>query len=414
MSRAVGGALPEIWPDRGREPGRDVVTADFRVSSRLLPRRYCLVGYVCAAGVGQCRSRGPGKSNRPMQAATRPLDGGQSPGPETTLSQAELLACARLLAISVAEHRARFGVVPIRADFDPAREPPGTASAAWTSAALAALREALAVVRRSCEPAANPAPASMPARNDKRRQLRISVSTPVQVSTPDGSQTHAATLRNISWGGAALLAPADLGVANARVCLHLPAGGGQKIVILATILRARPEESGVEYGLRFDSLSPDDEDRLEKVLEILVAEPQRGGRRSEVRLVQRLEIEYGDAGELCATLEDISASGLMLTVPEPLEIDQSLLISLTSTGTDLGLNLRARVVHQTRIEEGGMEMYRIGLQFEHPTEQVRERVNAVVQQLATLRPHIGWREPAPVDPAPGTVRPPAAVPVPVR
>ena len=149
--------------------------------------------------------------------------------------------------------------------------------------------------------------------------------------------------------------------------------------------RVQELAEGREFGLRFDSLSPSDEARLQQVLALLVSKPQ-AGRRSEARLVQRFEIEYGDVGEFQTTLEDISVNGLMLMAPDPLEINQSLLISLSSADTEFTLNLRARVMHQTELGEGDLKMYRVGLQFEHSNEQVREQVTAVIRQLATLRP----------------------------
>ena len=222
--------------------------------------------------------------------------------------------------------------------------------------------------------------------DEQRRQMRISVTTGVKVSDVDGARICTATLRNISWGGAAVRCddiPASVG---GRLCLLLPAGHERLIKIIATVLRESLVDGGREYGLRFESLHPEDEDRLLEVLKILIAVPDQDRRRSEVRLVQRLEVEYGDAGEFQATLEDISASGLMLTVPNALEIGQSLLISLTSSDTPFGLNLRARVVHQTLVEECEFDMYRVGLQFEHPSPQLRDRISAVINELAILRP----------------------------
>jgi len=288
----------------------------------------------------------------------------------------ELLACAKLLALSVAEHRARFGVVPLSAHtvaIERLRRAPQTAE--LSDAAADAFREAMSLVQTS--------PAQLAA-SDKRRQLRISVTAPVQLSDPDNRWLLPATINNISWGGAAVRCKGMPGAVDQRVCLHLPAGRNQKIAILATILRIDQLHDEPLYGLRFDSLAPEDEERLQQVLKILMSSPQHGERRHEARLVQRLEIEYGDAGEFRATLEDISASGLMLTVPEALEINQSLLVSLSSTDTPFNLSLRARVMHQTRVGTEEFSMYRIGLQFEHPDVQLKQRVSAVLEQLASL------------------------------
>ncbi len=301
-----------------------------------------------------------------------------NPGTETD-RHAELMACARLLALSVAEHRARFGVVPLSAHADQLDVARDAQASRLPDAAATVFDEALHMVR---------VPAPSLSGLEKRRQLRISVTAPVQLSDPDNRWLIPATITNIAWGGAAVRCKGLKGEIDQRVCLHLPAGRGGQISILATILRIDRVQDEPVYGLRFESLAPEDEERLQKVLQILMASPQNGERRQEARLVQRLDIEYGDAGEFRATLEDISASGLMLTVPEALEINQSLLVSLTSSDTPFNLSLRARVMHQTMVGTEHFRMYRIGLQFEHPDLQVKQRVAAVLQQLASL-PSLG-------------------------
>lgn len=287
----------------------------------------------------------------------------------------EMGACARVLAGGLAAHRARYGVLPLALEArDPLQDP----------AARAAFEEALKLVRLQLRQPRQAAASGEDA-DDKRRQLRISVNAPVEIAREDGSEARPARMRNISWGGAAVRGgdlPATVG---SRLLLLLPYGRDGRIPILATVLRTTTLNGEREYGLRFDSLSPDDETRLQKVLELLLTAPQADSRRGDARLVQRLEIEYGDAGELRATLEDISASGLMLTVPEPLELNQSLLISLSSVDTTCALDLRARVVHQSLVEGVDYDMYRVGLQFEHPTPELRERVAALLRQLAVLR-----------------------------
>lgn len=219
---------------------------------------------------------------------------------------------------------------------------------------------------------------------DKRRQARISLAAPVRISDPDGGRSRNATLVNISWGGASIRCDEAADPVGATLSLHLPFRRGQTIPVLATLLRIEPSSSGVLYGLRFDSLAPEDEERLQEVLRVLLDSVPADGRRSESRLVQRLDIEYGDAGEFRATLEDISPSGLMLTVPEPLEPNQSLLVSLSCLEAPYNLSLRARVMHQTRLGPEGFFMYRVGVKFEHPDGTLRARVTEVLRHLAAL------------------------------
>lgn len=307
------------------------------------------------------------------------------------LSQEELAACAQILALGIAQHRMKFGVIPL--EIAPAADSAGAAR--LREAVRSSFDEALRLVRQKQEAQAEQAQraAESDAERDaqaivreQRRQLRISVSAAVQLGLVDSDQTYKATLRNISWGGASVRCQEMVLRAGQRVRLQLPIGKNDKIATIATVLRATTVNGDCEYGLRFDSMTSADEERLEKVLDILVANPSPDSRRSEARLVQRLEIEYGDSGEFCAVLEDISPSGVMLTVPDPLEIDQSLLVTLSGADTHHSLSLRARVVHQTLVSECGIDMYRVGLRFEHPGDELRDRVAAVLQHLAVMRP----------------------------
>jgi len=305
----------------------------------------------------------------------------------------ELRACVRVLAAGLAHHRAHFGVVPLEAatsllvtDRNGTEDP---TLAAIVGEALAFVRDvAQAPAVAAPEPAAATAvdPSATSGGEDLRRQYRINIHAPVTLCTSEQGQRVAAELRNISWGGALVLA-ADFPVtAGDTVWLYLPVGRGQDIPVQGTVLRAGAQAAQREIALRFDSINPDDEPRFRRVLEILLAQPDEDGRRAEPRLVQRLEIEYGDAGELRATLEDISAGGLMLIVPDPLELQQSLLIALSSVDSPHTIELRARVVHQTALPEKDVELYRVGLAFEYPSPELRERIADLIHQLVLEQP----------------------------
>jgi c-di-GMP-binding flagellar brake protein YcgR len=312
--------------------------------------------------------------------------------PLSNLDVGQLADCARLLAVSIAHHRAKFGVVPISStSAETKRSPLSAAGIGLQQAREQTLVEALDVLRREAHTQTSLAPIQAESMDvcsaiDKRHQLRISIAAPIEIRALDSGQIWKATLHNISWGGAALRCDERLVAVGTRIALLLPAAGKRRIDIEAQVQRDSLVDGKHEYGVRFDSLDPDDEEHLLEVLTILMASPDVEQRRSEVRLVQRLEIEYGDAGEFCATLEDISTNGMMLTVPDPIEIGDSLLVSLSSADTPFALNLRARVMHQTLIEGNDIDMYRVGLQFEHPSERLRERITSVLQELAVVRP----------------------------
>jgi c-di-GMP-binding flagellar brake protein YcgR len=293
-----------------------------------------------------------------------------------------LLACAKLLALGIASHRARFGAVPLanHAEVVPElRRAPG--SYPLDAAAQAALAEAFELL------AAAPASAATAATGEQRRQPRISLNAPVKLSEPGSRWLLAGTLLNVSWGGALVRCKGLLSEVGESVCVHLAGVDGGAIAILATIVRVEGEVPDCLYALRFESVDLEDERRLQEVLASLMQSPLEQGRRAEPRLVQRLDLEYGDAGEFRATLEDISANGLMLTVPDELAVDQSLLITLSCPESPRELCLRARVVHRTRVGDAGFPLYRVGLRFEHPDQVVRRCVSEILVQLVSRRPN---------------------------
>ncbi len=216
---------------------------------------------------------------------------------------------------------------------------------------------------------------------EARRQYRIKLSSSIIMRRHDlKAQTHG-LLRDISWGGASVTATEVMAGEGEAVWLMLPVGPKDEIPILSTVLRVSKRGRNIELGLRFDSMRPEDEPRFRKVLEILMDGTDSEGQRGESRLVHRLDIEYGDAGDLRSTLEDISAGGLMLMLPDPLELHESILIVLSSVDGLLTLELRARVVHQTAITEGGLPMHRIGLQFEHSQPDLKASVAKILQEV---------------------------------
>ena len=297
-------------------------------------------------------------------------------------TQEELTACIRLLAFSVVQHRAASGFVPFMdsaACLRPADNDP--ASAELSAASLDAVEEALELVRinaADAEPEAVPEPASEPA--EKRKQLRINVTAPIKVLWAGDDTPTDARLQNISWGGAAITVQKVKLDKGDTLQILLPGTSGKPIRIEAKFLRSwkLTEGDGEGIAVRFSSLATSDEDELEAVLNLLAQSADSDGLRQHARLTQRLDIQF-DTDELHATLDDISAGGIGVTVPDPLHIGQSLQAVISTFDADYTLKLRARVVRQESIKMGGTEIYRAGLKFEHPSEEL----NALTQDLVT-------------------------------
>jgi YihY family inner membrane protein len=142
---------------------------------------------------------------------------------------------------------------------------------------------------------------------------------------------------------------------------------------------ARPQPV---FDFKLSHYPPEAEDQLEKVLAMLMS-GSGGGRREYPRLAQRLEIYFDDPTDIRATLEDISRGGLAVTVPYSFQPGQSVQLTVFG-GAGVGeLRLRARVVNQTVVEEGKLQLYRIGLKFEHPSAALQEIVNRLLQKLTS-------------------------------
>lgn len=216
-----------------------------------------------------------------------------------------------------------------------------------------------------------------------RAQPRIHAQVPIRVVVPGSRRTQRALLVNLSWGGALFHCDEIPGNAGDVIEVELPYHLKESIRIESEILRVSAEKDGRHtVAVRFSSISPDAEYHLEKVLEMLLT-GTGGGRREHPRLTQRLEIYFDDPADIRATLEDISRGGLAVTVPYSFSLNQSVQLTVFGDAGFGELRLRARVVNQTAIDEGKLELFRIGLKFEHPTAALQELVSRLLRKLAS-------------------------------
>ncbi|MEH6588754.1 MAG: PilZ domain-containing protein [Halioglobus sp.] len=272
-------------------------------------------------------------------------------------TQEELTACIRLLALSVVQHRATHSFVPFRDSADHLR--PGGNNAEKAGLIVAgrnAVEEALELVRViTADPPLEADPESASAPPNKRKQLRIKVNK-VRMDKGDTLQ------------------------------ILLPGTKGTLINIEAKFLRswnlAKGDGEGV--AVRFSSLATRDEDELEDVLKLLAQSADSEGLRQHARLTQRLDIQF-DGDELRATLDDISEGGLGVTLPDPLQIGQSLQAVISTFDESCSLKLRARVVRQEAIQMGRTKLYQTGLKFEHPSEELIQLTRDLVGGMVVNR-----------------------------
>jgi c-di-GMP-binding flagellar brake protein YcgR len=303
----------------------------------------------------------------------------------------ELLACIQLLAISVVQHRVKCGFVKLT----DSTEQLITTQDNFDATGLfvksnEVLEEALEMVRAL---AATPvkAPAiqmeSGSTSADNRTQIRLKISIPVKVSWPQDSKPINAKLEDISWGGASIHMHEPNMDAGDILRIFLPRPQGGLISIEAKVLRVLqyPDGNGHSVATRFSSLSTRDEAKLEEILEHLSLSADHEGQRRHARLTQRLELQFDGEQELLTTLDDISAGGLGITVPEPVQLGQSLQILISTLDETCFLKLRARVVRQEPIRLHAMHVYRVGLKFEHPSAELQKRTSELIAKVAAVK-----------------------------
>lgn len=309
---------------------------------------------------------------------------------EATLEQ--LYDCASLLALSVVQHRAKFGVVPFEqsaTELYAARKE--SAETDLLAEGKQTLEDALKIIKAA---AAMPSSKQSKPKTEniilekKRQQIRINVSAPIFVLPPKVTTPIKAKLENISWGGAAIHTEQSIGEVGDFIRVVLPKYKGHQLTVQAEILRTWEIASEKAYAVRFSKVRTADEEVLQQLLEFLAESGDTTGQRENARLTQRIDIQYDDASEFQVTLEDISAGGLGITVPEPMELDQSLLAAISTTDEQCQLLLRARVVRQQEMNFSNIKMFRVGLEFEHPTEDIKNRVNQLIRKLATVNPSV--------------------------
>jgi c-di-GMP-binding flagellar brake protein YcgR len=300
----------------------------------------------------------------------------------------QLYDCATFLALSILHHRITFGEVPLIYSVNElsAAKNGSDAIEALTEVGHI-LTEAFTLIKTESALLSNKLSGEKAPRiiqQEKRHQIRIDVTAPIFITTADSAGAITANLVNISWGGAAFNTEHSVGKVGDILDIELPSFKGRQISVQAEILRCN-EEAGIrKYGVRFSRLRTDDEAVLEQLLTFLASSGNDSGKREHTRLTQRIDIQYDDTSELHATLYDISAGGMGITVPEPMELNESLQVSISTTDDRCQLVLRARVVRQQVLDASNMRMYRVGLEFEHPSDDIKHRVSEIIHNLASV------------------------------
>ena len=221
---------------------------------------------------------------------------------------------------------------------------------------------------------------------ERRTQARIDLRIPVELTIPGQNAPVRAVTRDLSWGGALLHLtdplPNDIDI----LVLSLPWRRGKSIRARARLLRARPhDEGGYLAAVRFISLSPRSQSRLERLLRMLYPSDPTTGASGRNALFRELEVTVCDTEELRQKLLQILEGHYTVTVFEAYQVGQSISLSITGTFDLPSIRLRARVSKVRKSEVKGFdwaELYTLSLEFEHPSNTIRTFVDLVLNRLS--------------------------------
>lgn len=218
----------------------------------------------------------------------------------------------------------------------------------------------------------------------RRTQRRLGVQIPIQVMLPHSNEPITAMNQDISWGGAQFVAAMPPAGLSGMLRLIFPWRGQDKISVVAEVVRAQRLDGGrYQVAVRFASLSPRSQARLEKLLKMLYAADGDSAADAE-SLVRDLEVSVDDSAEMREMLGQVADGALVISVFEPYEAGQSIRLSIHGADKLPGIRLRARVLEVTRVKLDGFaqsELFSLKLVFEHPPAAIKGFVDLLMKQL---------------------------------
>jgi hypothetical protein len=220
---------------------------------------------------------------------------------------------------------------------------------------------------------------------ERRTQARIDLQIPVELTMSGRDGSMRAVTRDLSWGGALLHLSEPLPKGIDSLMLSLPWRRGKSIRVLAQPLRERPlDGGGYLVALRFISLSPRSQNRLERLLKMLYPQHSKTAGAGNASLFRELEVTVSDAEELRQTLLQILAGRYSVTVFDAYQVGQSISLSITGAVELPSIRLRARVLEVEASKAKGYDwadLHTLLLEFEHPTKTIHAFVDQVLKEL---------------------------------
>jgi hypothetical protein len=224
------------------------------------------------------------------------------------------------------------------------------------------------------------------ASSDQRLHIRIKTAMPVSVRPRDAVQYLEAILWDMSWGGARISCDSLDAKAGDAVELNLVGPDNEPLKARAIIQRRLETNSSahrpaIQYALQFTEFSLESDRQFRKLLQRMLGTLERQGCLQDPTLASQLELEYTDPDDLARLMAGIPQGKAEVMLPTPIRLYDRIIVVIYEPGGSNALDLRAKVVKQELVSVSGVALYRVNLEFEHPNNELRERVQRIMGQL---------------------------------
>lgn len=217
--------------------------------------------------------------------------------------------------------------------------------------------------------------------DERRKANRIEASLGCNVAG-EGADFEA-TLINVSKMGAALRAESAQARVGESLTLLIDATGGLDEQALAcTVVRADEREGGAIYGVTFDPLPPDAEDKLDQLLVWLASQAGTGSRK-DPRVSARLKVRCQTREAFTATLENLSCGGLAVRCQQPVAPGDAMVVEFLVKDLTSGLEVRGTALRCELQADGA---FKIAVRFSPPSQADRARIHEAVLKLLGAEP----------------------------
>jgi c-di-GMP-binding flagellar brake protein YcgR len=210
---------------------------------------------------------------------------------------------------------------------------------------------------------------------EQRKYARIESS--IVCSVASATEAFEAVVANLSKSGAAIIGPDGVGVGESLTVMLERAQGLVTVSLPCTVVRKEERGERVLYGVEFEQLPPDDEERLVSLLQSLAA--GRGqGRRTHPRVGVRVEVVCRTETIFRTKVHDLSRGGLSLKSGKPLPPGSAISVSYGMANIQGLVEVSGEVVSSQPAEGGG---FRVGVRFDPLSAEEQAQVNYTLDVL---------------------------------